>query len=76
MKSRDGQDYEYENGYTFDVIGELKEESKRLDWFEKNNHLILNLGTSWYVRSAYGQPWMKKKTLREAIDVGMAFVSE
>jgi aminoglycoside phosphotransferase len=85
-KLQNGQDYDYQSGDASDMsyvmqeaadaIEELEEESKRLDWFEKNNHLILHLGTNWYVRSAYGQPWIKKTSLREAIDHGISILDK
>jgi hypothetical protein len=43
----------------------------RLDWFCKNYSLIMSIGDMWYVRLGYRKPWIKKKTLREAIDTGI-----
>jgi hypothetical protein len=45
----------------------------RLDWLSENYSLIMNIGDTWYVRQGYQKPWIKKKTLREAIDKGMSY---
>jgi hypothetical protein len=46
-------------------------DEQRLDWLSKNYSLIMNIGDTWYVRPGYQKPWIKKKSLREAIDEGM-----
>jgi dissimilatory sulfite reductase (desulfoviridin) alpha/beta subunit len=47
-------------------------DENRIEWLGKNYSLIMNIGETWYVLSGYQKPWVKKKTLREAIDQGMA----
>ena len=46
-------------------------DEQRLDWLSKNYSLIMNIGDTWYVRPGYQKPWIKKKSLMEAIDEGM-----
>ena len=46
-------------------------DEQRLDWLSKNYSLIMKIGDTWYVRSGYQKPWIKKKSLMEAIDEGM-----
>lgn len=46
-------------------------DENRIEWLGKNYSLIMNIGETWYVRPGYQKPWVKKKTLREAIDQGM-----
>jgi hypothetical protein len=44
-----------------------------LDWLSKNYSLIMNIGDTWYVRQGYRKPWIKQKSLREAIYTGMSY---
>jgi hypothetical protein len=34
---------------------------------------IMKIGDTWYVRTGYQNPWIKKKSLIEAIDEGMNY---
>ena len=45
----------------------------RLDWLEANSaECVFHLGTTWYIRASYGQPYRKCSNLRAAIDAAIA----
>ena len=38
-----------------------------LEFLEKNFHLVLRVGGSWYYRAGLGKPYRKAKSLKDAI---------
>lgn len=78
----------YENGdpVSIDAAEELKrlllqqrsaEDTARLDWLEADvGKRVFHLGEAWYIRTNYGQPYRKQKSLREAIDAAITAQAE
>ena len=60
----------FEAGYKAGL--KASEDTARLNFLEDTARChILSIGANWYSRKDYGQPHMKHKTLRRAIDFAM-----
>jgi hypothetical protein len=55
----------------------LRADAEMLDWLgEKGLVHVFSVGNTWYSRIAYGQPYTKHKTLREAVNAARAAQEE
>lgn len=50
---------------------ELRKDAERLDFYEINTPLVIEVVGTWYHRKGYGQMARKAKSLRAAIDEAM-----
>lgn len=56
-----------------ELIEALRVDAARINYLNKNKEKnVFSIVSSWYTRPGYGQPYKKRKSLREAIDAAIA----